>query len=222
MTMDRRVLLGWIATSLLPLGACTTAGGRSAPAASDPESGALMGVDYAAPLYNEPYFVPGVRTGTLPVKFQRQLVADRSGEAPGTIVVRTNQHFLYLVQPGGKAIRYGIAIGREGFSWKGRAVVGAKRKWPDWHPPKEMIERDPRLRIFAGAPGGMAGGTDNPIGARALYLYQNGRDTLYRIHGTTDASSIGSAATSGCVRMLNVDVIDLYERAPVGAQVIVL
>lgn len=223
MVLERRTLLGLMAASLLPLAGCTATGDtRRRVAGGEKSSGTLVGVDYTAPLYNEPYFVPGIRPGTLPEKFQRHLVTNTTGYAPGTIVVRTDQHFLYLVQPGGRAIRYGIGIGRDGFAWKGQAVIGAKRTWPDWHPPSEMIDRDPNLRFLADQSDGLPGGTNNPIGARALYLYQNGRDTLYRIHGTTDAESIGSAVTSGCVRMLNVDIIDLYERVPVGAKVFVL
>jgi len=186
------------------------------------DGGELMDVDYARPLFDEAHFVPGVPSGTVPKKFRRQTVADPTGEPAGTVVVDTGARFLYLVQPGGRAIRYGIGIGRDGFRWKGRATVGAKREWPAWTPPPEMIARDPRLGAFGGAAGGMQGGTDNPLGARALYLHQDGRDTLYRIHGTTDAGSIGSDVTSGCVRMLNLDVIDLYGRVPRGATVVVI
>lgn len=223
MLLERRALLGMMATSLIPLAGCSATGDLSGPrSVSDRSSATLVGVDYTAPIFSEPHFVPGIRPGTLPEKFQRHLVANTTGHAPGTIVVRTDQYFLYLVQPGGRAIRYGIGLGREGFTWKGQAVVGAKRAWPDWHPPSEMIARDPNLRMFAGQKEGLPGGTTNPIGARALYLHQNGQDTLYRIHGATEAESIGSAVTSGCVRMLNVDVIDLYDRVPVGTKVVVL
>ncbi|MDO6966458.1 L,D-transpeptidase [Rhizobium alvei] len=223
MRLERRALLGIMAASLLPLAGCTTTGTRrSTKTESGRASETLVGIDYVQPLYNEPYFVPGIRPGTLPEKFQRHVVANATGYPPGTIVVNTSKFFLYLVQPGGKAIRYGIGIGRDGFGWKGEAVVGAKREWPNWRPPNEMVQRDPHLQPFANEPGGLPGGTNNPIGARALYLYQNGRDTLYRIHGATEAESIGAAVTSGCVRMLNVDVIDLYNRVPIGAKVIVL
>lgn len=215
--LERRAFLRVSAAALLPLAGCSATGGQR-----DRPSDTLVGVDYTTPLYNEPYFVPGIRPGTLPEKFQRHLVADPTGYPPGTIVVLTSRYFLYLVQPGGRAIRYGIGLGRDGFGWKGQAVVGAKRAWPEWRPPAEMVDRDPNLRVLAGQPEGLPGGTGNPIGARALYLHQNGRDTLYRIHGTTEAESIGSAVTSGCVRMLNVDVIDLYDRVPVGTKVVVL
>ena len=119
----------------------------------------------------------------------------------------------------GRARRYGIGVGRQGFGWNGTARIRGKRKWPSWHPPVEMQERDPRAREFAN---GMEGGPDNPLGARALYLFQGGRDTLYRIHGTAEPRSIGRAVSSGCIRMLNADVIDLYDRVPMGTKVVVL
>ncbi|MDN2581409.1 L,D-transpeptidase [Aquibium sp. ELW1220] len=194
----------------------------AAGCASDGADGELLEVDYPRPVFEEAHFVPGVPSGVLRRKHRRQIVAYPTAEQQGTVVVDTGTRFLYLVHPGGRAIRYGIGIGRDGFLWKGRAIVGAKREWPTWTPPPEMIARDPRLGALGGAAGGMAGGTDNPLGARALYLHRDGRDTLYRIHGTTDAGSIGSDVTSGCVRMLNIDVIDLYRRVPQGATVVVL
>ena len=117
---------------------------------------------------------------------------------------------------GGKAIRYGVGVGREGFSWKGQATVGRKQEWPDWHPPKEMRLRQPEL------PEKMPGGPENPLGARALYLFEGNRDTLYRIHGTAEPWSIGTNVSSGCIRMLNEEVIDLYLRTPIGTRVVVL
>lgn len=206
--IDRRALLAMF-LSIAATG-CASGGGE------------LLDVDYARPLFDEEHFVPGIPAGTLRKEFRRQTVVYPTGERAGTVVVDTGKRFIYLVQPGGRAIRYGIGIGRDGFRWKGRATVGAKRAWPTWTPPPEMIAREPRLGAFGGGAGGMQGGTDNPLGARALYLHQDGRDTLYRIHGTTDAGSIGSGVTSGCVRMLNVDVIDLYQRVPKGAMVVVL
>jgi lipoprotein-anchoring transpeptidase ErfK/SrfK len=135
------------------------------------------------------------------------------------IVVDPNQRFLYLVMKDGKSMRYGIGVGRQGFSWSGDAVIKAKRVWPDWYPPAEMVARDPAAAPWAN---GMPGGIQNPLGARALYLYQGNKDTLYRLHGTADASSIGRAVSSGCVRMLNQDIIDLYNRTPIGTKVLVL
>jgi lipoprotein-anchoring transpeptidase ErfK/SrfK len=138
---------------------------------------------------------------------------------PGTIVVDTPNRYLYLVEANGKSMRYGIGVGREGFAWAGEATIKAKQAWPTWTPPPEMLARDPSARQFAK---GMPGGLDNPLGARAMYLYQGDRDTLYRIHGTTEAWSIGMAVSSGCVRMLDQDVIDLYRRVSIGTKVIVM
>ena len=143
---------------------------------------------------------------------------DPTGEVPGTIIVDTKENHLYLVQPNRRAIRYGVATGSEAFGWKGTAEIKRKAEWPRWTPPAEMLRRWPHL---AGRAGGMAGGPDNPLGARALYLYQNGRDTLYRIHGTNEPETIGQSASSGCIRMRNIDVVDLFNRVPVGAKVIV-
>ncbi|GLK67716.1 L,D-transpeptidase [Hansschlegelia plantiphila] len=150
----------------------------------------------------------------------RRRVDDPTGEAAGTIVVDTYKKHLYYVQGGGKAVRYGIGVGKEGFEWQGRATIARKAKWPTWTPTPEMIQRDPKLnKPWAG---GMPGGLSNPLGARALYLYQNGRDSSYRIHGTTEPRSIGKAMSSGCIRMFNHDVIDLYDRATVGTEVMIL
>ena len=143
---------------------------------------------------------------------------DPTGEASGTIIIDTKDNYLYLVQPGNRAIRYGVATGAEAFGWTGKAMIQRKAEWPSWAPPAEMIRRWPHLAPRAG---GMAGGPDNPLGARALYLYQNGRDTLYRIHGTNEPETIGHSASSGCIRMRNIDVVDLFNRVPVGAKVIV-
>ena len=143
---------------------------------------------------------------------QRRVVDYPSQEAPGTIIVDTANTYLYYVLPGDKAIRYGVGVGREGFTWSGVKTVERKAEWPDWTPPSEMIARAPYLPRF------MAGGPTNPLGARAMYL--NG--SFYRIHGTNAPSTIGSRATSGCIRMANEDVIDLYDRVKVGAKVVVL
>lgn len=142
-----------------------------------------------------------------------------SGYSAGTVVIDTENHFLYLQQTNGKARRYGIGIGRAGLRFKGSAKVGRKAKWPRWTPTKNMIEREPKK--YARFAGGVPGGPNNPLGSRALYLYRNGRDTLYRIHGTTQPSSIGRSVSNGCIRMVNAHVQDLYDKVPVGAQVIV-
>ncbi len=143
-------------------------------------------------------------------------VQNPTNEPPGTIVIDTGSRHLYLVQPGGGAIHYGIGVGRQGFEWKGVARVGRKSEWPRWIPPKEMLKRRPDL------PEEMDGGIENPLGARALYLFQGNKDTLFRIHGTNEPDSIGKAVSSGCIRMMNADVIDLYKRVVVGTKVVVL
>lgn len=144
--------------------------------------------------------------------FRRRVVPFQTNEAPGTVIIDTAGRYLYLVQPGGQAIRYGIGVGREGFTWAGVEHVTRKAEWPDWRPPAEMRARQPFLPEF------MAGGPQNPLGARALYLGA----TVYRIHGTNEDWTIGSAVSSGCIRLTNEDVSDLYERVSVGAKVIVL
>ena len=164
------------------------------------------------------YQLPAIPIYKVDRKYQRQIVSYETGEAPGTIVVETGQKFLYFVLPGGKAVRYGIGVGRAGFGWSGEARVAAKRPWPVWTPPREMIARDPRAARWAG---GQPPGPGNALGARALYLHNGRGDTGYRLHGTPEWSSIGKAMSSGCIRLMNQDVIDLYDRAEVGAKVIV-
>jgi len=173
---------------------------------------------YAA-MPNERFPIPAVDLRRIEPQFWRQIVDDPTGERPGTIVVHTDGRFLYLVQENGKALRYGVGIGREGFDWSGAATIPFKRKWPTWTPPAEMIAREPELERYRD---GMEPGLDNPLGARALYLFQNGVDTLYRIHGTNEDWSIGRAVSSGCVRLLNQDIVDLYDRVPNGTRCIVL
>jgi L,D-transpeptidase catalytic domain len=147
----------------------------------------------------------------------RTEVAYSGDEAPGTIVVDVYMRKLYLVGEGGTAIRYPIAVGREGLSFRGTGVVGRKAQWPSWQPTANMIRTRPDL--YAAYAGGLPGGLQNPLGARALYLYRGGRDTMFRIHGTSDAASIGNATSAGCIRLFNQDAIDLYERVPTGSRV---
>lgn len=137
------------------------------------------------------------------------------GEAPGTIVISTREKSLYVVKHSGMADKYRISIGREGFGWTGRAYVGAKKEWPEWRPPVEMRNRDP------GLPESVPAGPYNPLGARALYLYSNNKDTLYRIHGTNNPDGVGFDGTSGCFRLTNTDIIELFDKIPVGTKVIV-
>lgn len=149
---------------------------------------------------------------TVDPRFLKQVVAYNGNEKPGTIIVDTPSKYLYLVQPDGKAVRYGIGVGRPGFTWSGVKTVSQKREWPDWRPPDEMLKRRPDLPTY------MAGGPNNPLGARALYL----GSSLYRIHGSNEPWTIGQSVSSGCIRMRNEDVIDLYERVKVGTRVVVI
>jgi lipoprotein-anchoring transpeptidase ErfK/SrfK len=173
----------------------------------------------------EPYPIPAVDLRRINRAFLRASVQDPTGEAPGTIVVDPHAHYLYYVEEGGQAMRYGVGVGREGFGWSGAATINSKQEWPDWYPPKEMITRQPELRsrltkLQGGI--GMEGGPGNPLGARAMYLWQNGKDTLFRIHGTVEPWTIGKSVSSGCIRMINQDAIDLYNRVAVGTKVVVL
>ena len=167
----------------------------------------------------------GFRLPAIPIKkmkkqYLRQRVNYRSWEKNGTLIVDTKNRYLYLVESGGKAMRYGIGVGKAGFEWAGEAKVAWKQEWPKWTPPQEMIDRKPKLAKYGGE-NGMKGGLKNPLGARALYIFQNGKDTLYRLHGSPQWSSIGTAASSGCIRLINQDIIDLYERVRPGAKIIV-
>jgi lipoprotein-anchoring transpeptidase ErfK/SrfK len=198
------------------LSACTTYADHPVvnvqPMADEPP---LLGYgDMYGPLFDEGFDLPAIPVGKMDPRFLRQVVQDPTGEMPGTVVVDTQSHFLYLVRPGGQAIRYGVGLGRAGFEWSGRAVIQWKKKWPRWNPPDEMVARQPELVQYSIANGGMEPGLNNPLGARALYIFQGGQDTLYRIHGSPEWWSIGKSVSSGCVRMLNQDVIDLYDRVP--------
>ena len=154
--------------------------------------------------------------------FDRYQVEDPTGQAPGTIVVDTKQKLLFYVLGQGKAMRYGVATGAEAYGWHGTATVRRMAEWPRWMPPADMLKRWPHLKPVVEG-GGMPGGPDNPLGARALYLYDaQGHDTLYRIHGTNEPTEIGHDASSGCIRMRDIDVIDLYNRAKVGTKVVVI
>ena len=158
------------------------------------------------------YANPNEDVSELRSDLRRQVVNYRTNEAPGTIIVDTPNTYLYLVMPGGKAMRYGIGVGREGFTWSGVKTIERKAEWPDWTPPAEMIQRQPYLPRF------VAGGPTNPLGARAMYL----SGSVYRIHGTNAPSTIGGRVSSGCIRMVNEDVMDLYNRVQVGTKVVVL
>jgi lipoprotein-anchoring transpeptidase ErfK/SrfK len=160
---------------------------------------------------DQPGYTPSPEEENISGPFERQVVFFRTTEAPGTIVVHTADRYLYLVQPNNRAIRYGIGVGRDGFQWAGMHKIARKQEWPDWRPPPEMIQRQPYLPRF------MAGGPGNPMGARALYI----GSTVYRIHGTNQPQTIGHAVSSGCFRLVNNDVIDLFDRVPVGTKIVV-
>ena len=155
----------------------------------------------------------------LNAKYEPQIIRF-SGYEPGTIIIDPTNHFLYLQLAAGTARRYGVGVGRAGLAFRGQAKVGRKVKWPSWTPTANMIRRNPNK--YARFAKGVPGGPTNPLGSRALYLYRDGRDTLYRIHGTTEPSSIGRSVSNGCIRMINDHVEDLFDRVPVGAQVVVL
>lgn len=216
MSLSRRTFL--LGAGAAALGGCTmTEPTPQVVAVRDaipPEYRAMYG-----PMFDNGFQIPAVDlTKVHPAYFRRQ-VPNPTGEGPGTIVVDTTSFFLYLTEEGGTAMRYGVGLGRDGFGWDGDAVIRLKREWPVWTPPAEMIERQPELEQYRE---GMEPGLANPLGARALYLFEGNVDTLYRLHGTNEAHSIGRAVSSGCVRLLNQDVIDLYNRTPLGARVVVL
>jgi lipoprotein-anchoring transpeptidase ErfK/SrfK len=166
------------------------------------------------------YTVPAVDLSTIDRDLVRQEVVWRGGEPVGSIVINVPERRLYLIEGGGHALRYAVGVGREeALNFHGSAVIGRKEKWPRWTPTASMIAAMPRYRPYAG---GMAGGLGNPLGARALYLYRDGRDTYFRVHGTNEPESIGHAVSSGCIRLFNQDIIDLYNRVPIGTHVTVV
>ena len=204
---------------------------QQSPAGGEPTTGVARvrgDIDYArayAAAADEPFPVPAFNWRKANPVFLRQAVAYDGSEAPGTVIIDPRAHHLTLVYGGGTAMRYGVGVGRQGFAWAGSATINSKQAWPDWYPPKEMLDRQPDLarqmsKLQSGI--GMAGGPSNPLGARAMYLWQGNKDTLYRIHGTTEPQSIGRSVSSGCIRMVNQDAIDLYGRVPIGAKVIVV
>ncbi len=186
-----------------------------------PQSNPVHAAYYSA-VRDDDRTLPEIPYARIDPRFLRQEVEYQTTEKPGTIVVDTKARFLYLVQENGKAMRYGVGIGRDGFAWSGRGVIQWKQKWPRWTPPQDMVERQPEVAQYAAANGGMNPGLNNPLGARALYIFKDGKDTLYRVHGTPDWKSIGKATSSGCVRLINQDVIDLYERVPAKSEIVVI
>ncbi|TPW29818.1 L,D-transpeptidase [Martelella alba] len=216
MKMSRRgFLLGALVTTTA-LAGCASTGTTVAP----PEPKTNYALMYG-PETDGGFEIPAVPWQQIGTEYLRQRVKDPTGEPPGTLVVDTTNRFLYLVEDNGTAMRYGVGVGRAGFSWGGEGVIQWKQEWPKWFPPQEMIARDPELKKYSEKNGGMEAGLMNPLGARALYIYENGKDTLYRVHGNPEWNSIGKAVSSGCIRMLNQDIIDLYNRVPAGSRIIV-
>ncbi|MEO4000436.1 L,D-transpeptidase [Mesorhizobium sp. CAU 1732] len=169
----------------------------------------------------EPYDVPAVDVSQMAPEWWRSEVDYATDERPGTLVVETAQKYLYHVRPNGRAMRYGIGVGRDGFAWQGRAVIAYRRVWPRWTPPDSMVARQPELEPYSIANGGMDPSATNPMGARGLYIHQNGRDTIYRVHGTHQPWSIGRSISSGCIRLINQDIIHLHDNVRDGSPIVV-
>lgn len=209
--LNRRSFLAGSAVGLgaLGLGGCATSDGMSRMEAS-----ALYG-----PVPDPKFAIPAVDIDKINPKFYRRTVRYETREAPGTIIVDPANYYVYRIEGDGNATRYGANVGRDGFRWSGDAYVGRKAEWPVWTPPKEMIQRQPEARKYAG---GMPGGLENPLGARTLYLYQKGVYTLYTIYSSSDPESIGNGVTSGCTGLLTQDMMHLYAQTPVNTKVVVL
>lgn len=231
-SLTRRRFVGALGAGAasLALAACTSTRQQvAAPVAPPPPPALPSSAMMYGPIEDGGFSIPPVPVERMEGRFLRQIVRDPTGEMPGTVVVDVGNHFLYLVRPGGEAMRYGVGLGRQGFEWSGRAVVEWKQPWPRWFPPDEMIDRQPELEKYRAEfhrptgewRGGMDPGLENPLGARALYLYEDGVDTLYRIHGSPEWWSIGRSVSSGCVRLMNQDIIDLYDRVPEKSPVLV-
>jgi len=210
--LDRRSFLFGSAASFgaLGLAGCVTSQDEALRA----EAAKLYG-----PVPTEKFPIPAVDVSKIHPKYFRQTVRYDSKEAPGTIIIDPKNYHVYRIEGDGNATRYGANVGRSGFLWSGEAYVGRKAEWPIWTPPKEMIARQPEARKYAG---GMQPGLENPLGARVLYLYQNGKYTLYTIYSTSDPETIGGNITSGCTGLLSQDMLDLYSRTPIKTKVIVL
>jgi len=225
--MTRRTfLVGASSATALATAGCATAPGTDgfslASLALDDVRSPEQYAQLYGPMPHEKFPIPAVNLDRVNPRFLRREVGYRTSHPVGTVIVDTSDYYLYLVEPEGRARRYGVGLGRAGFEWSGRGTIQWKRRWPTWTPPAEMIAREPRLKPYSAANGGMEPGLRNPLGARALYIFQDGRDTLYRLHGTRNARSIGRAVSSGCVRLLNQDVIDLYNRVKPGARIVVV
>ncbi len=221
--ITRRVFTtGAVSLLGLTVAGCATNGATGQLQVSSGPARARQIAQMYGPIANERFPIPAVDLSLVDPRFYRQEVSFKTPEPVGTIIVNTKTFYCHLVLENNKAMRYGVGLGRAGFAWSGRAIMAWKRKWPTWTPPAEMIKRQPELEKYSAANGGMAPGLNNPLGARALYIFKDGKDTLYRLHGTPDAYSIGKAVSSGCVRFLNHDIIDLYDRVPKGSPIVVI
>jgi lipoprotein-anchoring transpeptidase ErfK/SrfK len=229
MTFSRRAFLTGSLSATAAMSGCATSDPpveRQVTAAQVEPSLALATSDlelearYAA-FEDGGHVVPAIPYREMDPKYYRQRVANPTGEKAGTVVVDTPNRFLYLVEEGGTAMRYGVGIGRQGFAWQGEGIIHWRQHWPRWKPPSEMIARQPELERYSVANGGMDPGIKNPLGARALYIFQNRQDTLYRLHGSPEWQSIGKSVSSGCVRLVNHDIVDLYQRVPQHARIVV-
>lgn len=216
-TINRRLLLTGLFTTTLS-GCVSTQGVTPSVTAYAPIEPPSI---YAA-ARDGSFVIPEIDISRIDEKFWRRSVRYDTNERPGTLIVDTPNRYLYHVSAGGRATRYGVGVGREGFEWSGRAIVAYKRAWPRWTPPESMIKRQPELRRYSASNGGMDPGLDNPLGARALYIHENGRDTLYRLHGTNEPDSIGKTVSSGCIRLLNQDVIHLAGAVAAGSSILVI
>jgi lipoprotein-anchoring transpeptidase ErfK/SrfK len=216
-TISRRLFLAGMP---LTLGACVTGGPQTLATGPVRRPIDRAYITMYSAIDDEPHPVPAIDLTDVDPRYFRQIVGFSGPERPGSIVVDPQRRFLYLVQENGEALRYGCGVGRAGFDYQGAATIQRKGSWPRWTPTPNMIRLDPERNLpYAG---GMEGGPQNPLGARALYLYRDGRDTLYRIHGTHQPWSIGRSVSSGCVRLFNHDIIDLHRRVPTGTSVMVL
>ena len=219
--MGRRAFL--LVASALALSGCVSTGQTvqtMAPVAEiEPEP--VVPLMYAA-LPNEQFPIPEVDVSKVDQKWWRTEVDYPTGEKVGTVVVDTPNRYLYHVRANGQATRYGVGVGRDGFAWAGQGHIAYKREWPRWRPPNEMVARQPELEPYSIDNGGMPPGLNNPLGSRALYIHEGNRDTIYRIHGTSEFSTIGKSVSSGCIRMLNQDVIHLADNVRDGSAIVVI